>query len=64
MKSVTVHLAIHTVSFFYMLLCTCERYMLRQLIRSATTGPDVDMVMSTACLIGLMFGGDVGKTAR
>ena len=39
MKSVTVDLAVDTVSFLQ--LSTCDRYMLRLLIRLATTGPDV-----------------------
>ena len=42
MKSVTVDLAVDTVCFaLLMYLSTCDRYMLRPLIRSAITGPDV-----------------------
>ena len=37
--------------------------MLRPLIWSATTGPDVQMVMSSAYLTSLMFVGDVGQSA-
>ena len=38
--------------------------MLTPMNRSATTGPDVYMVMSSAYLISLMFEGSVCKSAR
>ena len=60
MKSVTVDLAVETVSFLLLMqLSSCDRYVLRPLIRSAINGPDVLMVMSSAYLISLMFGGGV-----
>ena len=37
---------------------------MRPLIRSSTTGLDVLMVMSSAYLISLIFGGGVGKSVR
>ena len=65
MKSATVDLAVDTINFFIIMkFSNCDRYMLRPLIRSAITGPDVKMVMSSAYLISLMFRGCVEKSAR
>ena len=52
MKSVTVDLSVDTVGLsLLMYFSSCDRYTLRPLIMSATTGPVVLMVMSSAYMI-------------